>query len=164
MTNSDLSFIRDVLYGLKRDYGVRMEVYSIRESVVDLETGQKTVEKDVHVIRRAILLPQQLSRSFSYDLSYIAANKNFTYGGTYDKNKRTVILDPRDLPKGFLPGLKDYCLIDHTRYNIKDVDDYTNRQAVLMTIEAVLGENPSAIISQSVTTALEINSGTNVEE
>lgn len=143
-----IQFTRQTVYALKRDYGARLELYTLTGSTVDLETGSKTVAKLTYVINQAILLPKRIVRDFAYDLSFVAANKNFTYGGLFDKGSRTVIIDSKDYPVTYVVKPGDYAVINQSRYNVKDVNQFDHRQIVLITLEEIEGEKPAQVISK----------------
>lgn len=140
-----INFVREVLYGLKRDYGKRLDIYQIVSSDFDLETGEKTVKKNFFTVRLAILLPQKIARDFQYDLSFIAASKNFTYGGTLDKQDRIVIVAGADVPKGYQPKLGDYFVIASKRYTLKSFQDLDEKAGLLFEIQALEGELPISL-------------------
>jgi len=91
-----IKFIRKILRRLKKRYGLPV-TFRNHTSTNDLESGvitRVTVEQSV---RRCIVLNSEEARDFAYDLSYIAANKDFTYGGFFDTSKRLMIVDVKDL-------------------------------------------------------------------
>jgi hypothetical protein len=55
-----------------------------------------------------------------YDLTYIAANKNFTYGGIFDTGKRRLILDSKDIGS-YEPRIGDYFTYTNKRWNVTEV-------------------------------------------
>jgi len=55
-----------------------------------------TVDTDVSV-RRGVLLPVDEARRFTYDLSYIAAQKNFTTGAYYYQTDTVCLIDGREV-------------------------------------------------------------------
>lgn len=114
--------IKVVLYRLKRSFGLPM-IYRRRLSdTYDLETGALTAVVVDIPIRRGILMPLDQVRKFAYDLTYIAANKNFTYGGFFDKLAKVVILEQSDLPRHFQPNLNDFIIIDSVEYCISKME------------------------------------------
>ena len=126
-------FLRATIYKLKRRFGESVTFVRIEETgATDFATGEVAenyLEKKN--VRNAIFLPFALSRNFSYDLSYIAANKNFTYGGMYDISVSTIICDKKDL-KGFELDLNAYVLVDCKRYEVKKVDQAYQASSILI--------------------------------
>lgn len=111
---------RSALYQLKRDYGTELTYYAVSsENVVDFETGQQTRGRTPYFIRRACVLSADLTKKFEYDLAFVAANKNFVYGGIFDRDSRIVIIDAADLPEGFTVNTEDYVGCYGKRWNVE---------------------------------------------
>lgn len=109
---------KQILYRLKRNFGQSVIFHIPIQNEYDITTGQIEREyKDVPV-RRAIVLPETMKRLFAYDLAFIASNKNFTYGGFFDKQTRNIIVDKKDL-KGNQLELNWECSFKGKRYVIK---------------------------------------------
>ena len=135
-------FLRSTIYKLKRRFGTSAIFVRIEETgATNYTTGvvaDNYLEKKT--VRNAIFLPYALSRNFSYDLSYIAANKNFTYGGMYDISVSTIICDKRDL-KGFDLDLNAYVLVDCKRHEIKKIQEaYQDSTILIIQIVETKGE------------------------
>lgn len=154
--DNTLVFVKQLLYNLKKDYGFSLDIYRVVTSSVDVTTGVKTVQREKHRIRRAVVLPAILARKFSYDLSYIAANKNFTYGGFYDTNTRIFIVDQVDLPKGFNLTEDDYVVYDTQRYEIRQFEALEHRQGYLITAKQTVGKKPHQILAPKVSSTFAI--------
>jgi hypothetical protein len=89
--------ITQIIYRLKRNYGGRVVIVQVGVTTNDLKTGVASQETKMIEVRRAAILPAKQQRDFDYDLSFIAANKNFTYGGFFDKIDVVIIVDNHDL-------------------------------------------------------------------
>lgn len=122
-------FITQVLYRLKRRYGQVVDIVHRTSSTTNLETGVKTVVRDSHRVNRAIVLPSLIHREFVYDLTFIATNKNFTYGGHFDTTQRRLIIDRKDLPSDFEIKVGYYFISDGKRYEVKQVEEFEERRA-----------------------------------
>lgn len=122
-----LRFITKVLYRLKRRYGSPVNILWLVSSTVNRETGKKTVQHGRQFVQRMIVLPDNVHSEFSYDLAYIAAAKNFTYGGIFDTTQRRFILDAKDVPSTFEPTTEMYFVYDGVRYNVKQVERFEER-------------------------------------
>lgn len=114
--------MRQLLYPLKRERGESLQIHQIDDNDVDLESGAITKSYTTHKVRKAIVLPVGIARTFVYDLAYIAANKNFTGGGLFDKLFTTVIIELTDLPTGIVISLEDYCSISGVTYKVATAD------------------------------------------
>lgn len=115
---SQLQFIRQIMYRLKRRYGAKIEYYTTTQEIDEL-LGRVNTTRQMFVVRRAIRLPNREIRDRDSELQRV----NFTFGGNFDKNTRNFILDLKDLPKGFTPSIQHYIITDGKRYNIKEVTD-----------------------------------------
>lgn len=154
--NNKLRFIRRVLYSLKRDYGTPMDLYQLISSETNPKTGKVTLDRRRISIRKAIILPSVLARKFSYDLSYIAANKNFTYGANYDINSRTVIVEANDLPSDIEIKIDDWVVIENRRYEIKSSERLEHGYGFLLSLKETLGALPLQSLLLSVNNKLHI--------
>lgn len=144
--SNKLRNIRRVLYSLKKGFGVPMDIYQITKSDLDPRTGRQIIERRRIQIRKAILLPTVLARKFSYDLSYIAANKNFTYGGQYDIRDRMIIVEASDMPDGLAVKTEDYLVMEGSRYEVKSVEDLEFKYGFIITAR----ETPGAPVNQVI--------------
>ena len=112
--------IRHIIYALKRAYGVRVTLLKPDDAgTYNLKTGQILRSYTEKVVRKCIVLTGREVRKFVYDLSYIAANKNFTYGGFFDINERLMIVDKKDL-KNFAIDLNCVAIYNSRQYKIKE--------------------------------------------
>ena len=139
---SKFRFLRASIYKLKRRFGTTATFVRIEETgIPDFTTGEVTDDfLEKKVVRNVIFLPYALSRNFSYDLSYIAANKNFTYGGLYDITASTIICDRRDL-KNFDLDLNSYVLVDCKRHEVKKIQEaYQDSTILIIQIVETKGE------------------------
>jgi hypothetical protein len=133
---SQINFIRQVVYSLKRRYGVPVELHQILGSEVDLATGEKTINQAIHKVKRAILLPRQFGRA---DASILGEMSN-RFIGLLVSNRRTIIIDMRDYPASYELGANDYVIISGCRYNLNAVEFFDYRLAAILTVTEVDGE------------------------
>ena len=130
--------IKKIVYRLKRQYGIVMYIgYRNTDDTYNLETGQVSRDLLYHKIRRGIVLPQRQTKDFEYDLSFIAANKNFTYGGIFEPGVRNVIIDVKDLPSDFVVDTEMYVVFENRRYEIKTATRAENNKAWLIQAKQV---------------------------
>ena len=126
-----------VIYRLKRTFGMLVTFYVPIKNEHNILTGQITRKYDEYKIRRAIVLPSTLDRSFVYDLAFIASNKNFTGGGYFDRNKRTIIIDSKDLPKDLKPKVKMHIEFDDERFEIVTIETIPGRAIYMFTVQSL---------------------------
>jgi len=121
MFKNVLRQVKLIIYRLKREFGLRMAIkYMDTADVYNLETGEVARDLVEIVIKRGILLPERQLTDYEYDLSFIAANKNFTYGGFFEPGERSVIIDVKDLPSLFVITTEMYIVFQSRRYEIKE--------------------------------------------
>lgn len=137
--------IVSTIYQLKRDYGFQLWIYR-RTQTLEVETGNQSYSVVRQEVKRAIQLPTDWKRKFAYDLSFVAANKNFTYGGFFDVNVRDVLIDASDLPKGFEITPDDEVMSKTERYHIVSVSRIEETRIWMLQIKQTAGEKPFRII------------------
>jgi hypothetical protein len=103
-------------------------IYYRTSSTTNLETGEKSVIAELKQVLRAIVLPSKIHREFVYDLTFIASNKAFTYGGHFDTTERSFIFDRKDLPD-FEIKVGMYLQFSGHRYDIKQVEEFESSTA-----------------------------------
>lgn len=158
---NQLRFIRDVTYRLKRNYGLPADFYKLASSVVDRATGKKATDRlKVHVAR-IIALPSRNQREFYYDLSFIASNKNFTYGGFVDTDERKFIVDRRDLARKAFSILEvgQYMVYKGQRFDIKEVAEFEDSYTYGLICKQTIAADPDLVISVSASNGLNLADG-----
>lgn len=126
-----------ILYKLKRQYGLTVTYYQFTGQTHNVETGDISRTYTTYTVRRAPVLPDNLDRSFVYDLTFIAANNNFVGGALFDRHLRKVIIDAKDLPKDFIPTLQDHVEFDGNRFEIKTISHLEKRKGYFLGVEAI---------------------------
>lgn len=151
----NVQFLRDNLYHLKQQYGFPVTLIKIVHEETDSATGQRTVQRDIVQIRKAVDLPAETARKFWYDMAYIKANTNFTYGGEVDVKSRQIVLDARDLKKREVTE-RDFIIMGHERYEIAKVYDLEHRLGYLLSLKLAEGSLPYDVIERKVTSVLQM--------
>jgi len=147
--------IRRVFYRLKRDYGFPIRLYKIIDVTLDLEAGTKTRRVRCKSILRAVFVTARLFRSFVYDLSYIAVNKNFVSGGFFDANDRVILIDWQDT-RDFEVELDDYIIYDDKHYLVTGVRVFENDAGYLVKVRGVTGAEVIDPCAFEMSNAIEI--------
>lgn len=153
-------FLEDIIYALKREFGFKATLY-LDTFTLDIDTGVKVRSTEIKEIKRAIILPSDWKRKFSYDLSFIAANKNFTYGGFYDVNTRIFIIDVRDIPN-YVITLDHKLVVSSSKYNLVSVNLLEQDKIWVLTGVALRNEPPNQVINISVAETISISEDTSV--
>lgn len=160
MPQNNLREVKKIIYSLKRKYGLQMTVVRPNddETEIDYTTGRITRSYDQVVIRRGILLPANRKRTFIYDLAYIAANNNFTYGGLFDKNEREVIIEAKDL-KGLEIDTSSHIVTQNKRYEILNINEFEDMSSYVLKVRAIQTAE-DLIISDNIMTTTSVTAST----
>ena len=158
-----LKFIRDTIYSLKRKYGVSLDLYKISSVSNNITSGSRTITKTKYNIRRAAILPESYIKSKVYSLSYIAANKNFTYGALFNKNVKAILIDRKDLPRNIEIGLQDYINIDQKRFAVKESLELEMHAGYILICEFVDGLQPEAIYQLNIVDSIRFTQAIAIE-
>lgn len=118
----NVQFLRDALYRMKVDYGVRGKIYKVLTEIVDSVTGLRVVKAQVTNIKKVILSANSVVRKFFFDLAYMKANNAFTYGGDMPVTSIIVFVDFKDIKCDRLE-IENNFLINRIRYTIKKVEN-----------------------------------------
>lgn len=140
MFKNVLRQIEKIVYRLKRNYGVTITFHRITATNPNVQTGALNPTEITFTIKRAIIAPMKILRDFVYDLSFVAANKNFTYGGYFDAGKRVMILDRKDLKysgSNIVPTVNDHIVYDSSRYDFEEVHPTAEGYAYLIILKYV---------------------------
>lgn len=145
------------LYELRKRYSKTVTFYyNIRETV-DIVRGKTSRTKEA-VSKIAIVLPTNAHKKFSYDIAFLAANKNFTYGGLFSERMKEVIIDLKKLTGVNLsPTNGSYFVVDGQRYNIKKTEVYDDTEMMSIVGTADPLELPANIFTENVHQTLDIN-------
>lgn len=137
--STKLNFQKRMMYKLKRDMGIPVSYYQPIQNDQDVETGEITRDYTVIQIRRAIVFETRQLRSFIYDLSFIAANKNFTMGGYFDVTDRLVAFHKIDVPSTFVPSNNDHMVIKHRKYMVKEIAELEDNEILAFKVKEIKG-------------------------
>ncbi len=151
-----LAFIRKVLYQLKRDYGLSINVNFRTSSTIDSKTLQKTVAEDSFRIARAILLPSNMERAFVYSLPMIASNKNFTYGALFDLDRRRLIVDAKDIPATVTLDNDMWLIFDGKRYDLEEIHEFEFSSGFMLVVKQATNVALNNNIKRSYETPLDL--------
>lgn len=140
------NFIDRVLYSQSNRKGVRVTVNRTTEGPFDdaaMEDGVVPITREAWEIN-AIFLPGNLDRRFVYDLSFIATNKNFTYGALFDTASRKILVRQKEL-NGWVPAIDDAILFDGKRWNLKQIVKFEYDVGYLLVGQEVEGAVKQAL-------------------
>lgn len=149
-------FLRHLIYDLKRDYGFSIIIIKTLSTVVDLEEGTKRPTLSYRHVKRAIFLPARAFRSFVYDLSYVASNKNFTAGGFFDPTDRVIFLDARDIAD-FEITVDDRIIYNNEEHIVTDKRDFIAQTLYGIKMRHVASQPLKDPSNQSIQETITIN-------
>lgn len=102
----------------------RVDLFKITYTHVDVETGRQTITYDRARINRGVVLSSRIDSAFAFDLAYLAASRDFTEGGIFQTQTRSVLLDRDDVPRDWGPiGTEQWVMVGDIRYDVKRVTD-----------------------------------------
>ena len=118
------AFVRHMkrtFYNFKRMWPTPIQLHQVSgEPTTNYDTGEIERNEESIKVKRAVMLPRETARKFVYDLAYIASSKNFTQGAFFDQSSRFILVDQKDLPKGYEVHSDDEMTLDNERYQIED--------------------------------------------
>jgi hypothetical protein len=132
-----------VLYGLERKYGVPADLYKITVGEPNLETGRPDTTRIKYHTPKMVTHTVSMDHKFDYDIAFLAANKNFTYGGFYAPGDRIVIV--RNTWGLTEVTLKDWIIYDDKRYSIERVVTLDYRVGWILHLRHTPGVTPYQI-------------------
>ena len=156
--------IQRILYRLRLRFGIKADLYKYAEGATfDPETGKSGTPTRTQIkLKKFISWAAMVSEKFEYDLAYVAANKNFTYGGFFEIGDRIGIIDwpGEKLSDDFEMDLSYYIVLDGQRYNIKKYEQLDHKAGFIMHLRRISEQLPHQTISRIVQHQLVITSDT----
>ena len=137
--------VEQALYMLKRRYGAPIDLYVVGDVTTDTRTGNRSVDKTVYPIDKAIVLPAKLDRSDKRGISLISANKTLVQGGFYDTATRRFLVDRSDVPCLTRLTENDYLVFKGRKYEFVSVTEFEDDAGWVIIGKAVMGEVPEQI-------------------
>ncbi len=154
MTPGGATYIKNVLYRLKLDYGTPIDIYRYGSQTVDTRTGVIEKPKTVINISLAVVLDQGSKRQFVFD------GTQFKYGGYFDTDKHVCIIDVEDVPVDFTPTMEDYIVHDGKRWAISSITELISEYGWVLMMKETQGVPPAQLLGESVCDNLELDQGT----
>lgn len=132
---------RRQIYVLKQKFGKPAEFYKQTNTVTDvqLETGETQTSIQRYVIKHLVVTSPKTITKFEYDIGFLAANKNFTYGGFYEPDDLVAVIAYSDLPRSDIT-MKDYFFINNRRYNVQRFQIIQNGVGWIVHLRHVRGD------------------------
>lgn len=134
--------VRLLLYTLERKWGVPADLYKVVVGTPNYETGNTATTKTKYHVPKLVTHETKFDQKFEYDLSYLAANKNFTYGGVYIPGDRLAILNSKYLPSTFQLSVEDHLIYGGKRYAIQRFEELDAKAGWLLHLRHTTGTKP----------------------
>ena len=132
----------------KRDYGVPIVVGRFQSSNLNTDTGAINPTFDIVTrIRKALVFPFRIQRDFVYDLSFIAANKNFVGGGFFDVKESSIVILRKDLPTGHTLTLDDFVKIEGSLWRVQDSFEHPSGKIIGFDVKNVKGSEDEQLLA-----------------
>lgn len=154
MVPGGASFVKNVLYKLKLDYGTPVDIYRYESQTIDTRTGKIEKPKTVISVALAIVLDNSTKRQFN-----LTMNRKFDYGGHHDTDKHVCIIDAEDLPVDFKPSMEDFIVHNGTRWTISSISELISSYGWQIVMKDTKGVPPTQLLSEAVCTNLDIDQG-----
>ena len=134
---NNLRHINVILYRLLRSVGLPIVIRDGGSPSLNKQTGIQTKSFNSYTVQRALVLQGKELRDFVYDLSFIAANKNFTYGAFYDTTKRVFIIRRKDIPSGLTITLDFSVVFENEWYAVKQLTRIKGNLGYILACQSV---------------------------
>ena len=136
----------DALYDLKKQFGVKFQLFDITGVQSNIETGYKNVDTKVSPVC-GFSLPKKMTREFLQSFSR-GEGSQFNYGGLDDISVIVIIVRKKDLPKSFDTNLRYEVGYKGKRYNIVEINEFIDGLVYAFNFKHVEGQIPYSQIDR----------------
>ncbi len=133
-----IRLIRNAIDRMKKEYGGEIVLHKLGTATTNLATGVKTFTHTSTLINRAVVLPANVQREVIQSVAIMSVNKKMVMGGAFDTGTRVFIIDRRDAP-GVTITTDDWITYEHVRYNLKEIEEFEQSTAWLVTGKSTPG-------------------------
>lgn len=134
---SSLQFLSSVLTQLEQEFGEPLSILVTDSETLDPVSGVLAKITTEHKIKRAVEVPVGSGRKFAYDIAFLAANKNFTYGGNFDVYEKEILIRSKYVPRTYVPKFDNFIKFRDKLYRITKIDELAQRQGWVFKIKHV---------------------------
>lgn len=145
--------VKRILYAFRRIHGVPADLYKVTVGTPDYETGNLGVSRTKVSLPQVITGSVDLMKKFEYDLGYVKANSNFTYGATFETGDRVAIIDGCYL-NGYSIQQKDYIVYDTTRYDMVKIHKMDGGVGHILHLRVTKGQKTNQILERKIISQL----------
>ena len=157
MSPGSASFIKNVLYKLKLDYGTPVDIYRYASQTVDTRTG--VIDKPKTVINVSLALVYENAADRERKRTPMPRETFFNYGGYHDIAEHMCVVDAEDLPEDFVPTVEDYIVHDGTRWAISSVCELIHSLGWVIYMKDTEGVPPAQLLEDRACSDLKIGQG-----
>jgi hypothetical protein len=154
----NIQFMLRALYELKRDYGVPAVLIQVLQEETDSAKGVRSVLRDVVKINKVVPFSETSIKKFWYDIGYLRANSNFTYGGEVQIQTRQIVLQKKDIGKRTITT-SDFFILEGIRYQVEKVYDLDFQIGYLISLKTAEGMPAASVIFVRAHNNLQISGG-----
>ena len=134
----NLGLSKQVLYRLKRSYGVSVRLVQVVDATVNYQTGVSTPVYTILNLDRVIKMPASMLRTFASSFHGMA-------GGAIDFSKSVFIIDVTQLPSTVVIDLQDYIEYDNKHWQISEILLSDDRLSYILQVEALQNKKPAPL-------------------
>lgn len=150
--------IRETLYELKKLYGALVDVYRLTSSEMDYDTGIKTRDVSRIRVRRAVKMPEGVTRTQYISPNFTQLNKfAITKGLGWDEVTNIFLFDGQDV-RDFNFELSDWVVWNHERYEIKMIEELGNKAGWAIGTTRAKNDAPEELFFETVEQSLSLTS------
>jgi hypothetical protein len=142
---------------LKRQLGKPINICRRVDGQVDRISGQKRVTLDSREVLRAIPVDVSFTNQFVYNLTWIASNKNFSYGGLFETQRGRFLIDKLDLPD-FEIRQGDYIIWNRRRFDVENIEELLEFPCLNVLCKAVTNQDLENCIKRQVCSTMHLHS------
>ena len=147
--------IREGLYRLKLEFGVKCDIYKMVSSATDYDTGLKIQDITKTEVRRVVKMPQNVARQQYISPYFTQTQKSFiTKGLGWDEVTDLFIFDGHDI-RGYDFDVSDWIVWNHVRYEVKEVEELGNKAGWAVWATQAKGSPPRELWFNTISQELE---------
>jgi hypothetical protein len=136
------------MYRVQRLFGTPAYVRKPNTTTEDVTTGRTNYTYDTYFVRRLAIVPGDKQQHFIYDLTYLAANKNFAYGGFFTTAQMIGILNTDDIPRNVVIDETWDIIINSRKHQIEKVAMIEEARIAVLALKLLENTPPIDVLAQ----------------
>lgn len=111
------------MYRLKREFGVKCDVYKLLSTTMDFDTGEPSRTIQMTEVRRAVKMPEGVKQLQYISPNFTQTQKSFISKGLgWEEVTNMFLFEGSDL-RNYRFDLSDWIVHDHERYDVQVVEE-----------------------------------------